>query len=275
MDKTNFVFQCVHCNKKYKSETCYNKHFNICRFLNNHSLNNHSLNNGSEERDDIPNKSEMWQIILYQNNRLIKLEKELNKLKKYDYYQKKKISVIDYLNSKYKPNYSYEEWEKNITITQDDLNYIFEHGIIKGTVLLLKNYSLKSLGLGGEMRADSETDLIFDSDTDFKIIPIVSTNQTLGKLYIYSNNCWTAMNQTQFKKMLQIVNNKVFAEFKTWCIEMEKKMTKEKYSELYILNVEKLVSGKQTNQQIQLRIKTSMCNFLRIQLNNSNTYTTN
>ena len=75
------------------------------------------------------------------------------------------------------------------------------------------------------------------------------------------------MNQVQFKKMLQIINKKVFAEFKMWGIETEKKMSKEKYSELYILNVEKLVSGKQTNQQIQLRIKTSMCNFLRIQLN--------
>ena len=272
MDKKNFVFQCVHCNKKYKNETCYNKHFNICRFLN-----NDSLNNDSEERDDMPNKSEMWQIILHQNNRLIKLEKELDKLKRYDYYQKKKISVIDYLNSKYKPDYSYEEWEKNITIGKDELNYIFEHGSIKGTVLLLKNYSLKSLGLS----ADSEADLIFDSvsdsdsDSHCKIIPIVSTNQTLGKLYIYSNNCWSAMNQDQFKKMLKIVNKKVFAEFKTWGIETEKKMSKEKYSELYILNVEKLVSGKQTNQQIQLRIKTSMCNFLRIQLNNSNTYTTN
>ena len=275
MDKKNFVFQCVHCNKKYKSETCYNKHVNICRFLN-----NDSLNNDSEEREHIPNKSEMWQIILHQNNRLIKLEKELDKLKRYDYYQKKKISVIDYLNSKYKPNYSYEEWEKNITIGKDDLNYIFEHGSIKGTVLLLKNYSLKSLRLvGGGATADSEADLIFDSDSDSdsdcKIIPIVSTNQTLGKLYIYSNNCWSAMNQVQFKKMLQIVNKKVFAEFKTWCIETEKKMSKDKYSELYILNVEKLVSGKHTNQQIQTRIKTSMCNFLRIQLNNSNTYTTN
>ena len=164
-------------------------------------------------------------------------------------------------------------------MAQDDLNYIFEHGSIKGTVLLLKNYSLKSLGLS----ADSESDLIFDSvsvsdsvsDSDCKIIPIISTNQTLGKLYIYSNNCWNAMNQDQFKKMLKIVNKKVFEEFKTWGIETEKKMSKEKYSELYILNVEKLVSGKHTNQQIQLRIKTSMCNFLRIQLNNSNTYTTN
>ncbi len=266
MNKKTFIFQCLYCNKKYKNETCYNKHFNICRFLNNDSL-NHDL----EERDDIPNKSEMWQIILHQNNRLIKLEKELDKLKRYDYYQKKKISIIDYLNSKYKPNFSYEEWEENITITQNDLNYIFEHGSIKGTVLLLKNYSLKSLGL----RVDSEADLIFDSVSDCKIIPIVSTNQTLGKLYIYSNNCWVAMNQVQFKKMLQIVNKKVFMEFKTWCIETEKKMSKDKYSELYIKNVEKLISGKYTNHQIQLRIKTYMCNFLRIQLKNSNTYTTN
>ena len=49
---------------------------------------------------------------------------------------------------------------------------------------------------------------------------------------------------------------------------MSKNMSKEKYSELYILNVQKLVSGKYSNQQIQTRIKNGMYNFLRINLDN-------
>ena len=207
-----------------------------------------------EERDNTPSKREMWQIILHQTSELKKLKKEIDKLKQRDYYHIKKISVIDYLNTNYKPKINYEDWVKNINITQDDLNFIFEYGSIKGIVLILKNFSLKG----------TEADL----DLDSKNIPIISTNHTLGKLYIYSNDCWNVMNDEQFKILLQSINKKIFNEFEKWRVECEKNMNKEKYSELYTLYVNKIVSGKYSNQQIQTRIKNGMYNFLRINLDN-------
>ena len=168
----------------------------------------------------------------------------------------------DYLNTNYKPNINYEDWVRNINITQNDLNFIFEYGSIKGIILLLKNFSLKGLGSG--LRSGSES----GSELDFKNIPIISTNHTLGKLYIYSNDCWNVMNDEQFKKLLQSINKKILNEFERWRVECEKNMNKEKYSELYTLYVNKIVSGKYSNQQIQTRIKNGMYNFLRINLDN-------
>tara|TARA_B100001094_G_scaffold167490_1_gene162046 strand:+ start:2036 stop:2863 length:828 start_codon:yes stop_codon:yes gene_type:complete len=271
MDKINITYNCNYCNRKYKIKTCYDKHVNICRLLNNDAFKLKDVSESKskskskseshfdfdfdfEERDNTPSKREMWQIILHQTSELKKLKKEIDKLKQRDYYHIKKISVIDYLNTNYKPKINYEDWVKNINITQDDLNFIFEYGSIKGIVLILKNFSLKG----------TEADL----DLDSKNIPIISTNHTLGKLYIYSNDCWNVMNDEQFKNLLQTINKKIFNEFEKWRVECEKNMNKEKYSELYTLYVNKIVSGKYSNQQIQTRIKNGMYNFLRINLDN-------
>ena len=76
------------------------------------------------------------------------------------------------------------------------------------------------------------------------------------------------MNDEEFKILLQSINKKIFNEFENWRIECEKKMNKEKYSELYTLYVNKIVSGKYSNQEIKTRIKNGMYNFLRINLDN-------
>ena len=269
MDKINITYNCNYCNRKYKIKTCYDKHVNICRLLNNDAFKLKDVSESKskskskseshfdfdfEERDNTPSKRDMWLIIMHQASELNKIKKEINKLKQRDYYHIKKISVIDYLNTNYKPKINYEDWVKNINITQDDLNFIFEYGSIKGIVLLLENFSLKG----------TEADL----DLDSKNIPIISTNHTLGKLYIYSNDCWNVMNDEQFKNLLQTINKKIFNEFEKWRVECEKNMNKEKYSELYTLYVNKIVSGKYSNQQIQTRIKNGMYNFLRINLDN-------
>ena len=269
MDKINITYNCNYCNRKYKIKTCYDKHVNICRLLNNDAFKLKDVSESKskskskseshfdfdfEERDNTPSKRDMWLIIMHQASELKKIKKEINKLKQRDYYHIKKISVIDYLNTNYNPKINYEDWVKNINITQDDLNFIFEYGSIKGIVLLLENFSLKG----------TEADL----DLDSKNIPIISTNHTLGKLYIYSNDCWNVMNDEQFKNLLQTINKKIFNEFEKWRVECEKNMNKEKYSELYTLYVNKIVSGKYSNQQIQTRIKNGMYNFLRINLDN-------
>ena len=251
MDNKNITYQCSHCNRKYKRKGCYDKHIYYCRLLNNDNYNSNSeFSDESEERYDIPSKREMWHIILHQSSELKKLKREIDKLKQRDYYHKKKISVIDYLNNNFKPKINYEDWVKNINITQDDLNFIFDYGSIKGTSLLFKNFLCK--------------------DSEVKIIPIISTNHTLSNLYIYSNNSWKIMIEEQLKDLLELINKKLFNQFQNWGIECEKNMTKEKYKELYILNLQKLISGKHSNQQLNSRIKNSLSNILRITLDSSN-----
>lgn len=248
MDKNSnkLTFQCIYCNKNYKRKTCYNNHINICRLLSN----NDEFKIDLEERENTPCTKDLYKIISELTKEVYKIKKELNKFKRQVNYQKKKISVIDYLNTNYKPNISYEEWKKNIIITQDDLNYIFKYGCIKGIISLLKNN--------------------FVINYSSKILPIISTNHTLNNLYIYSNNCWILMSQEQFKNLLKIINKKIFYEFKKWDVESKKKLTKDEYSELYILNIQKLICGKYSKEQIQLRINTDICNILRVTLNNNN-----
>ena len=238
MITNKYCFQCIYCNRKYKRKTYYNNHITICRLLNN----NEQFKNELEEREDTPSKKELYDLILYQNNEIFKLKKKFNEIK---IYQKKKICVIDYLNTTYKLEINYEEWLKNLNVSQDGLNNIFELGIIRGIILILKNYS--------------------DN------IPIVSA---LDKLYIYSNNLWILMTQENLKYLLQLINKKIFCQFEKWNTEFEKKMSKEKYNDLYILNIKKILCAKYSKNELETRVKRKMCKEFKIYLDN-NTFNIN
>ncbi len=83
MITNKYCFQCIYCNRKYKRKTYYNNHITICRLLNN----NEQFKNELEEREDTPSKKELYDLILYQNNEILKLKKKFNEIK---IYQKKK-----------------------------------------------------------------------------------------------------------------------------------------------------------------------------------------
>ena len=52
--------------------------------------------------------------------------------------QRKKIPVIDWLNTNCKPDCTYTEWEKNIVLNQKDLQLIFDNDFVNGMYYIMQ-----------------------------------------------------------------------------------------------------------------------------------------
>jgi hypothetical protein len=86
------VFNCVICNKEYKSKDSYKKHELFCQTL---SRSKKERKKELEEMDSVPNLRDLFNITKELLLKYEKLERENNNLKQLIYKRQKKINVIE------------------------------------------------------------------------------------------------------------------------------------------------------------------------------------
>ena len=109
---------CIHCGKSYKKRTNLDKHVILCELLNK-SKKTFSLE--IEEDQDIPSQRKMFEILLELGNKFNRIEEKVDELNKWVVKKKKKINVIEWLNTNIKPEIKFENLIEKIIITDDDV----------------------------------------------------------------------------------------------------------------------------------------------------------
>jgi len=129
------VFNCVVCNKEYKSKDSYKKHELFCQTL---SRSKKEREKELEDMDSIPNLRDLFNITKELLIKYEKLEKENHNLKQLIYKRQKKINVIEWLNNNVFPLNGFKEWYLNLELIPEYLEIIFENGNIEGTCKILE-----------------------------------------------------------------------------------------------------------------------------------------
>jgi len=255
----NSTFKCGYCNKIYIRKSAYNNHLAKCKFHNFCRTNNETANineNVSLESMSTNNES-LFKMLIMLHNKYEKLEKDYDLLKSYVYNTKKKIDIIAYLNENYKPenNINFLNFTNSINITDHDLELIFKHDYIDGIVNII---------IGA-------IELLRNHDN---ILPLKAFNHKEYVLYIYDGvlETWKIMEIIDLITFIKYFDKKILNLFLKWKIEAQEKMNYDKFSDIYILNMKKVLGQNFEKKDKKTIIKNKLYKHLKINLKNIVSY---
>ena len=177
---------CVHCGKSYKKKTNLDKHVVLCELL---SKTKKGL--VIEDDDDIPSQRKIYNILLELGMKFNKLEEKVDELNKWVVKKKKKVNVIDWLNTNITPEIKFDSLIEKIIITQDDVKYLFENSFAD-TLNHIFSRNIYNL-----------------SESEYPIFAFVQKNNIF---YIYEDEDvgWIELSREKLIKFLNRVHMKLF-----------------------------------------------------------------
>jgi hypothetical protein len=207
---------CIYCGKSYLLKTNLDKHIIICELLHNSK----KLSKKSEEDDDafpVPSQKRQYFMLLELANRFSKMEEKVEELNKWVIRKKKKINIVEWLNTNMKPETIFDYLNEKIIVTEDDINYLFDNTFI-ATLQHIFSRTLYNVENKTHIEEDNIEQGVTSSNSNKNLFPIFAFVQKANLFYIYENEeaGWTELNREKLIKFLNKVYMKVLKAFIEW-----------------------------------------------------------
>jgi hypothetical protein len=182
---------CVYCGKSYVKKTNLNNHVIVCELLHKSSK---SVN--IEEEDSIPSQRKMYQMILELSKKINGMDEKIDEINKWVVKKKKKINVIEWLNSNITPEFKFDNLTDKISILEDDIKNLLDNSF-------------------NDVLNEIFSRTIYNSKLEQ---PISSFIQKSNVFYIYENEDagWIEMSREMLIKFLDKVYMKISRVFSEW-----------------------------------------------------------
>ena len=250
------TFSCSNCQKAYKRISAYQKHYSICSIIRGRKKKDTDHNDdddGSDFGDFDLTRQEMGRIL---KDVLIKyqlMEKKLSELSACISNKRKKIDVIEWLNTNKKVSvenrlFDFATWIDQClhVINRNHLEYVFEHSFVK-----LFSYILLQV-----------------KEKDSNNIPIFAFTHKDGFLYVYNSNVlsWSHITDDQLKILISSIRVQINAEFKLWQDEHKEDILKdETYHDVYLNNINKVMyTNYKNDEDLTLKVQREIYSNLKI-----------
>ena len=260
--KEEIKYQCKYCNKIYIRKYAYNNHFEKCKFYksrctiikeeNSGFLNNINNNNINETNINLSN-STIYKLLIDLTNKYEKLQKDYDELKKFVETNKKKVTIITYLNNNFNfDDFDFYDFIKSISVTQEDLEIIFKKDYLDGIITIILN----------------KIDKLENN------VPLKGFNTKENILYIYlkSLKSWVQMSSEELQKTVKYFSKNILNQFSKWEIETKKTMRPDDFSEIYILNMKKVLGGSYDSKNLHNLLKSRLYKNIKTNVRNISTY---
>ena len=180
---------CIYCGKSYKQKSNLEKHANLCELLN-----KSKKFLVVEDEEVIPSQRKMYEILLELGNKFNRLEEKVDELNKWVIKKKKRINVIEWLNTNITPKIKFDNLIEKIIITDEDIKYLFENSFAN-TLNHIFSKNIYKL-----------------SESEYPIFAFV---QKINIFYVYENEeaRWIELNREALIKFLNKVYMKIFHVF--------------------------------------------------------------
>ena len=119
---------CEYCGKEYKRKINFDKHFILCEIVYKAKKKDRRIDKENEEiNEEMPTQKQMYKMILELALKYNKLEEKMELMNKWVDKTKKKINVLDWLNtsSNLKPEIIFDNLADSISILESDLDLLF------------------------------------------------------------------------------------------------------------------------------------------------------
>jgi len=187
---------CIHCGKSYKKKSNMDKHFVVCDLLQ-ISKKKKSFLEEEDYDEPLPSQQKMFQILIELGQKYNKLEEKVEELNKWIVKKKKKINVLDWLNTNIKPNINFDNILDKIIVNDDDILFLFENSFNDVLNILFE----RTIYISNQLEEN----------------PIFAFVQKVNTFYIYdANNSWIELSRERLIKFLNKVHMKIFTQFYEW-----------------------------------------------------------
>ena len=199
---------CTWCGKGYKTRVNLDKHVILCELIHKSSKKHGSNKNSdltylNEIGDDLPSPKKMYQMLLELGYKYSKLEEKMDEVNKFVIKKKKKINVLEWLNSNVTPSLVFEKLIEQIKIIDSDIDFLLENNFLETINLVLS----RVLYLEGEGDLESEGNLI----------PLFAFVQKVNIFYAFIEGCgWTELPKDKLCLFLMRVQMKISKAFHEW-----------------------------------------------------------
>ena len=119
---------CEYCGKEYKRKVNLDKHFILCEIVYKAKRKDKRTDKESEEiNEELPSQKQMYKMLLELALKYNKLEEKVELMNKWVDKTKKKINVLDWLNtsSNLKPELIFDNLADSISILDSDVDLLF------------------------------------------------------------------------------------------------------------------------------------------------------
>jgi hypothetical protein len=188
---------CVNCGKSYKTQTNLEKHLLLCEMLK-------RSKNTQDDELVIPSPKIIYQLLLELGQKYNRLEEKVNEINKIVIKKKKKIDVIEWLNSNMKPEIFFENLTERIIIKDLHLEFLLHNSF---------NDTLNEILLSSAIYNNEEIKY-----------PFFAFNQNANILYIYEKDTWLKLSSDKLTRFLQKIQMKISKVFYEWKKTHEKEM---------------------------------------------------
>ena len=268
-------WECNICSKQYIRKDAFDKHYLLCNFNFEKYRSELKYNGENLTAPNISNEK-IYLLLVDLSNKYNKLQADYDELKKFVITKRKKINIVDYLNnncitcgsidfdsyieyiiSEIMIHGVYNNGQKDYD--NEYLNLIFENDFINGMVRILSK--------------------IIINEREKKLLPI-KVFQQKDEIYVLRQGndesqgegegedemYWETMKYDDFKLFIQKIHKKIINLFTIWQKSLEYKMKDEKFNDIYLANMKKMLGqskvGCGSHGDIYLTIKLNCKNQL-------------
>jgi len=189
---------CIYCGKSYVKKTSLEKHSVICELLQ-HSKKSSTRKEECDEDEEltIPSPKKMFQMLLELGQKYNRLEEKMEEMNKWVVKKKKKINVLEWLNTNIKPTIYFDNIIDTIIITDEDIKFLLDSSF-------------------NDVLNEIFERTIYNQEHS-ENYPIFAFVQKTNVFYIYdSDNVWIELQRERLIKFLNKVHMKLFKEFYEW-----------------------------------------------------------
>ena len=238
------MYNCPVCHKGFaKLGRAFQQHRACCELLA-QSRRESPESGAREEEDRLPSRLVLWQTMKVLLQKYEALESEFHECRAWIKRQKKKLSIIDWLNEHCRPSVDYAQWLQDIQIGQTELQWIFQHNFIPGMFYILQH------------------NLPLEKESDF---PIRAFNQKKHVLFVFENNTWRMLDYNGTKKLVASLNKKLCIQFKVWG-DAHPHIRENTGSDEWDINVQKINGGKEKYEVVVRKISKKLYEYLKFNL---------
>ena len=234
------MYNCPICTQSFKKLNKFQNHRSLCELL--------KLAKCRTQTDmvaeKLPSVLAIWDVMKQLLIKHEKLEAEFQECRAWIKRQKKKFSIVDWLNENCKPKKTYKIWLNSIKVGQEEVQLIFKHNYTQGMFYIIQN----NLDLSDEHN-----------------FPIRAFNQKKHVLFVFEDSVWKMLDYKQTKCLIRKIHKKLQLEFKVW-ESLHPKIVDNIASNEWELNLQKINGGKHSYDVAIRKINIKLYEYLKFNL---------
>ena len=244
MPKGKPKYSCPCCMRKYVVKTYFDRHVAACELV--HQTKKERKQD-IEALADTPDHRQLYEMVLALATKNKELEEKIATLEKWANIRKKRLHVKDWLDENYKEVASFDEVVNELRITKDHFEIICEYDYVEGISMILKEY----------LPLENEADL-----------PIKAFDQKDNVLFVKKKDGWETMNPDELNLVITGIAKKIMDQFVQWQEINSGRTEQDKYQDLYVDRLQKVLGSNFKKDQIFTKIRRNMYKHLKMNLKN-------